>query len=1266
MKNLIAFGNSLIIIFISFIFTTSSFAAESVPTSDVYNGGRGARFNDNWKFKRGDVAGASIVSYNDAAWRQLSLPHDWSIELPFNQNSAAGSGGGYLDGGIGWYRKSFLLPQNYAGKRITIQFEGIYMNSSVWINGHLLGTRPYGYSTFEYDLTPYLKTGTTANVIAVKVDNTQPSSRYYSGSGIYRNVWLTVTDPVHIAYCGTYVTTPSVTQAAADIKATTKIQNHSASTKSVSVVTSVYDQSWKLITTSVSSPILLAPNKDSSFVFNYKITKPTLWSMTNPYLYKIKTQLVDNNAVLDNFVTTLGIRTISVNPNTGFSINGVNVKLHGVCMHHDLGSLGAAQNYRALERQVEILKSFGCNAIRTSHNPPAPELLEICDRLGMVVMDEAFDCWKKGKNNYYYASDYANYFDAWAQQDVQDWIQRDRNHPSVVMWSIGNEIPEQGDATGVAIAKNLISWVKKDDPSRLITQALVFNTTLAPLLDVVGYNYAASGNYDNDHKNNPNWVIMGSETSSTVRTRGIYYLPTTQNFVNAPDMQCSNFDNSVVSWGQSGEDSWELDRARKFVVGQFIWTGFDYIGEPTPFGWPAKSSYFGIVDLCGFPKDIYYFYQSQWTSKPMVHLLPHWNWTPGTTIPVWAYSNCDSVKLIVNGTVISTKKTSFVKPYHLEWQIPFVAGKIKANAYKNGKIVAMDSIVTAGIAAKVNLKTDRDTIQANGMDQAFIETSIRDANGALVPDAANTVNYTISGPGQIVGLDNGNPISIESFKGSTRQAFSGKCLAIVQSTGAEGLITVTATSPGVLKNLALNKPSNADSEDIYQLTNIALGKTATADTYQPDNPTALGNDGNNSSRWCAIDYKTGHWWKVDLGTVKQIVGSEVMWEKANAYQYKIETSTDNSVWKLVVDKTANATSAQTMDDNFTDNARYVRITITGGLTNTWASFYEFKLFDGTTSISPQKKIASNGNDGNSGTYWSAADGNAGHSWGVDLGSTYNLTKSQVVWINSGNAYKYKIETSADSITWNLAVNKTSNTSTLQTQTDNFSAAARYVRVTITGGTSATNKAGFLEFSLFDGSTTIINQGSVTINCVKPVCVNCQIDSITTKPWVNKNESGWQQIDKALVIKGENVSFSTLPADSTNWQWTGPNGFTAVTAKISLKNVQQTDSGTYVATHGNISVSFKLALTNNTALNGINDSGSNIYIYPNPSSDGIFNVVNCKNRSISVYNLEGKNVYNSFIYNDSQRLDLSALPKGVFIAKLKSENAIDYKKIILKE
>jgi len=1266
MKKSFSFCKSHIHIFFTFLFPflfiTSSFAAETSPVTDVYNGGRGVSFNNSWKFQIGDVTGAYAITFNDASWRQLSLPHDWSIELPFNINSAAGGGGGFLDGGTCWYRKSFLLPATYSGKRITIQFEGIYMNSSVWINGHLLGTRPYGYSTYEYNLTPYLNTGTTTNVIAVKVDSKQPNSRWYSGSGIYRNVWLTVTDPVHIAYCGTFVTETTVSQAAANITATTRIQNHSTATKSVSVVTSVYDQSWKLVMTNVSAPISLAVNKDSSYVYNFKMTNPTLWSLTNPYLYKIKTQIVDNNTILDNFVTTFGIRTITLNPKTGFWLNNTNIKLHGVCMHHDLGSLGAAQNYRALERQVEVLKSFGCNAIRTSHNPPTPDLLEICDRLGLVVMDESFDCWEWSKNTY----DYSLYFDTWAQQDVQDWIRRDRNHPSVVMWSIGNEIPQQNDPTGLVTAKNLIKWVQADDTTRPITQALNSQALLGPLLNIVGYNYASGGTYDNDHLNHPTWVIMGSETSSAVRTRGVYHLPTTQNILTSADMQCSNYDNSVVGWGHSAEDAWDFDRARAYVVGQFIWTGFDYIGEPTPYGWPAKSSYFGIVDMCGFPKDIYYFYQSQWTSKPMVHLLPNWNWTPGNTIPVWAYTNCDSVKILLNGSVISTKKNSKIKPYHIEWNIPYVAGKVNAYAYKNGVVVATDSIVTAGNALKVELKTDRDTIQANGNDQAFIETNIRDANGTLVPDAGNTVNYTVTGPGKIVGVDNGNPLSIESFKGLTRQAFNGKCLAIVQSTGAEGMITVTATTPNVLNNIALNKPSNADSENMYELTDIALGKTATADSYQGENPIASGNDGNTSTRWCAADGNTGHWWKVDLGVAKNIIGSEIMWEQDHAYQYKIETSNDNLTWKLVANKTANTTSAQIMGDNFTNTARYVRITITGGVGNSWASFMEFRLFDGSVTPSSQKNVASNATDGNINTYWSAADGNPGHSWGVDLGSAHNLTTSQIVWQNTGVAYQYKIETSTDNINWNLTVDKTGNTSALQIQQDSYKGvSARYVKVTVTGGTSSAYKAALSEFRLYDGSTTTITQGSVNINCIKPVCQNCRIDSMSINPWININGNGWQQTDKATVTATSDISFSTLQSDSTNWQWSGPNGFTALTPSIKLVNVQKTDTGTYVVTHYNKSISFKLMLNDNTGTENVNGSG-NVMIYPNPSTDGLFKVVNGKDMTLSVFDLEGKIVFNTFIGTDSQVLNLRTLQKGIYLAKLTSENTIDYRKIILSE
>ena len=1156
------------------LLVTNAYSAIPVPVTDIFNGGRGSDFNGNWKFQQGDVTGGYATGFDDSGWHKLSLPHDWSIEQPFNQNSAAGGGGGYLDGGIGWYRKTFYLPDSVSAKRITIQFEGIYMNSTVWINGQQLGTRPYGYSSFEYDLTPYIKTGSTANVIAVKVNNNQPNSRWYSGSGIYRNVWLTVTDPVHIAYCGSFITTTSVSVSSAIVTAATRVQNHSKSAQTITLVTTVYDRFGNGVASATCAPVSIGNNDENTFGLKLRIENPVLWSITNPYLYTVKTQILTNNKVTDTFSSTLGVRSITINPSTGFWLNDQNIKLHGVCMHHDLGSLGAAQNYRALERQVEILKSFGCNAIRTSHNPPAPELLDICDRLGLVVMDEAFDCWETGKN----VNDYGQYFDTWAQQDVQDWVRRDRNHASVVMWSIGNEIPQQGDASGYTIAQKLIKWVQTDDPTRPITQALNYEDLLGPLLGIVGYNYASGATYDNDHKNHPLWVIMGSETSSAVRSRGVYHMPASQNNLTDPDMQCSSYDNSVVPWGHSAEDSWDFDKSRPFVVGQFIWTGFDYIGEPTPYGWPAKSSYFGIVDMCGFPKDIYYFYQSQWTSKPMVHLLPHWNWAEGDTIPIWAYSNCDSVSLFVNGINSGTKQVSEIKPYHPEWNVPFKAGKIKALAFKNGAVAASDSIATSVSASKFRLKSDRDTILADSYDQAFIETDMIDPAGILDPNAANQITYSISGPGKIAGVDNGNPLSLESFKGTTRQSFNGKALSIIQSTGQEGQIVLTATTPPVLNNVALRKPSHSDSEVINTMNDIAVGKTASSDSQQGNNPVQAGNDGNNETRWCAIDGNAGHWWKVDLGANHSITGTEIYWEHANAYQYKIETSTNNSTWKIVADKTSNSISSQMMDDSFSETARYIRITITGGVdSGNWASFFEFRVFDGTYTISPGKNLATSANDGSIYSYWVAADGNPGHSWSVDLGSIINLTGSQVVWLTSGNAYKYKIEVSSDSINWLLTADKTNSTVTSQTETDNFIASARYVKITITGGTTNINKAGFSEFRLFDGSYTTISPASITIISIKPVCSTCGVDSIHIKPLVNVNNSGWQQISSALLCKGGIVSFSALSSDTTGWLWNGPDGYIASTRQIDFPDVQLRDTGVYKLTHKNTFFNFNLKL-----------------------------------------------------------------------------------------
>jgi len=1174
MKKMEIFPFRILIFILINLLITSAYSVIPAPVTDIFNGGRGSDFNGNWKFQQGDVTGGYATGFDDSGWRKLSLPHDWSIEQPFNQNSAAGGGGGYLDGGIGWYRKTFYLPDSVSGKRITIQFEGIYMNSTIWINGQQLGTRPYGYSSFEYDLTPYIKTGSTANVIAVKVNNNQPNSRWYSGSGIYRNVWLTVTDPVHVAYCGSFITTTSVSVSSAIVTAATRVQNHSKSAQTITLVTTVYDRFGNGVSSATCAPVSIGNNDENTFGLKLRIENPVLWSITNPYLYTVKTQIFTNNKVTDTFTSTLGVRSITVNPDTGFWLNDQNIKLHGVCMHHDLGSLGAAQNYSALERQVEILKSFGCNAIRTSHNPPAPELLDICDRLGLVVMDEAFDCWETGKN----VNDYGQYFDTWAQQDVQDWVRRDRNHASVLMWSIGNEIPQQGDASGYTIAQKLIKWVLTDDPTRPITQALNYEDLLGPLLGIVGYNYASGATYDNDHKNHPLWVIMGSETSSAVRTRGVYHMPASQNNLTDPDMQCSSYDNSVVPWGHSAEDSWDFDKSRPFVIGQFIWTGFDYIGEPTPYGWPAKSSYFGIVDMCGFPKDIYYFYQSQWTSKPMVHLLPHWNWAAGDTIPIWAYSNCDSVSLFVNGIYSGTKQVPEIQPFHPEWNVPFKAGKIKALAFKNGAVAASDSIATSVSASKIRLKSNRDTILADTYDQAFIETDMIDAAGIPDPDAANQITYSISGPGKIAGVDNGNPLSLESFKGTTRQIFNGKALAIVQSTGQEGQIVLTASAPPVLNNIALCKPSHSDSEVIYTMNNIAVGKTASSDSQQGNNPVQAGNDGNNETRWCAIDGNAGHWWKLDLGANHSITGTEIYWEHISAYQYKIETSTNNSTWKIVANKTSNSISSQTMDDSFSETARYIRITITGGVdSGNWASFFEFRVFDGTYTISPGKNLATSANDGSVYSYWVAADGNPGHSWSVDLGSIINLTGSQMVWLTSGNAYKYKIEVSSDSINWLLTADKTNSTLTSQTETDNFIASARYVKITITGGTTNINKAGFSEFRLFDGTYTTISPASISITCIKPVCATCLVDSIRIKPLVNINNSGWQQAGSALLCKGGIVSFSALSSDTTGWLWNGPDGYTSSKRQIDFTNVQLRDTGVYKLTHKNNFFNFNLKL-----------------------------------------------------------------------------------------
>jgi beta-galactosidase len=776
-----------------------------VPLSgtDIYNGLRGQSFNEGWKFCKGEVINGQIA-VDDSHWENVTLPHDWSIFNTPSRDSAAGAGGGCMDGGIGWYRKTFTVPVDTKGRKVFIGFDGIYMNSQVWINGISLGTRPYGYTSFEYDLTPHLIYG-GSNMIAVRVNNNDPTSRWYSGSGIYRNVWLTVLNPAHVDYCGMFVTTPRISGSQATVNIKTKIVNQSNTSQSVQLTTAILDANGKTVTTHTSSSVNIAAGGNNTFNQDIAVSSPQLWSPSSPYLYIARTQVNIDSRVADTYQSTFGIRSFAFDSNTGFSLNGVNMKINGVCNHHDLGALGAAVNCRAIVRQLEILKAMGCNAIRTSHNPPDPQVLEACDRLGFLVKDEAFDVWEVGKNN---LNDYHLYFTEWAQADIQAMVLRDRNHPSVIMWSIGNEI--QGPS--VATATKLRDWVKAMDATRPVTWASnnmgsQVEQDIAAILDLAGYNYHPRF-YDEQHKKYPHWKMFASETVSAVRSRGVYKTPASEKVLRGDDNQCSSYDNGSDPGASTARVSYTNVNSRKFIAGEFIWTGFDYIGEPWPYEWVAKSSYFGIIDTCGFPKDIYYFYQSKWTTEPMVHVLPHWNWSVGTKVSVWVYSNCDTVELFLNGVSQGVKTVG--DSLNLSWDVNWEPGTIRAKGVK-GNTVVNDQSATAGAPAKVKLKPDRTRITANGKDLVFIETNITDVEGVLAPNATNKVDFSVSGPATIVGVDNGNPISYEPYKSSSRSAFSGKCLVIVQTTKTGGSIVVTAGSSG-LSSDSVTISSSADMD----------------------------------------------------------------------------------------------------------------------------------------------------------------------------------------------------------------------------------------------------------------------------------------------------------------------------------------------------------------------------------------------------------------------------------------------------------------------
>ena len=826
-------------------------------------------FDKDWLFVLADSAGMQNSEYSDGHWRRLNLPHDWAIEGDFSPSNPSGASGGALPGGIGWYRKHFSLSPDEKYDRFTITFDGVYMNSTVYINGHRLGTRPYGYSTFEYDLTPYIyKKGD--NVIAVKVDNSdQPNSRWYSGCGIYRHVWLTKTlKKAYIPQWGQYVaTTPK-----GDVKV--KVDFHAnGSRMKLSIRNTIYDAAGKVVARSQGNQIQ-----------KLKVRKPHLWSIGKGYLYTVKSELVVNGRVVDTAITQTAFRDVRFDARKGFFLNGENMKINGVCEHHDFGCLGAALNEDALHRKLTILRDMGVNAIRSSHNPPVPELLNMCDSMGIMVMDESFDMWRRKKSN----GDYARFFDEWHQRDLSDLVKRDRNHPCIIMWSIGNEVLEQWsdaaadtlsleqanlilnaghDASTLAhsdelsvnslLTRHLADIVKKYDPwgARPVTAGCnepdpKNHLFKSGAIDVIGFNYHHQWVKDVP-RNFPGKPFIFSESVSALQTRGYYRMPSDSIYTapvewwlpyTDPSFKCSAYDNMHASWSSTHEETWDVVKHNDFVGGQFIWTGFDYIGEPTPYAYPARSSYFGIIDLAGLPKDSYYMYQSEWTKKPVLHLFPHWNWLPGQQIDMWCYYNqADEVELFINGksqgirkkkvhgegngaaaNAVSAKAGADAgaanagdfdrsTEYHVMWRVIFEPGEVKVVARKQGREISSQTIKTAGPPHHLVLKkTYQNTLastvqtpsgvpadlqsavkkgstslpgdlQSPSSPTTFVEVNVVDKDGNLCPNAENEIYF--SSTAEILGTDNGNQTSLERFTDPKRKAFFGKCIIVLRGHG---------------------------------------------------------------------------------------------------------------------------------------------------------------------------------------------------------------------------------------------------------------------------------------------------------------------------------------------------------------------------------------------------------------------------------------------------------------------------------------------------
>jgi beta-galactosidase len=814
-------------------------------------------FDEGWKFVKyfnasnesavsdKEPEGLQMPAMNDNSWRTVNVPHDWAIEGPFSDTLENNTG--LLPWkGIGWYRKHFTLNESDKDKRIYVDFDGAMAYAKVWLNGKYVGEWPYGYTSFRLDLTPYVIIG-KENIIAVRLDTKNWDSRWYPGAGLYRNVWLVKTSQVHVVYNGLYCTSPEIKKEQAALEIQAEVENDLNEPVSVNLNATVYKLDNKqqpsgdpVVKTGKVMAWIPAASKHN-FVIGTYIKNPVLWDIEDPELYKIVVNVFKGDEAADVVETNFGFRTLNFTARDGFYLNGKKVNVNGVCNHHDLGALGSAFNTRAAERQLELLKEMGCNAIRTSHNPPAPELLDLCDKMGFLVMDEAFDAWVTPKK----PLDYNKLCNAWVVEDLKALVRRDRNHPSVFLWSIGNEVNDQ-DKPSLALALNRI--VKSEDVTRPVTSACNWpgsgTSGFQKSLDVFGINYNLQS-YEKFFalKDNDNLPFFSSESASTISSRGEYYFPVVQGDLNnnLPGkgiFQISSYDLAYPGWATTPDQQWTMMDKFPATFGEFVWTGFDYIGESTPYydditdlkyakndarknmitKWleklgtqeiPSRSSYFGIFDLAGFKKDRFWLYQSKWRPEmPMAHILPHWNWPErkGLVTPVFVYTSGDAAELFLNGKSLGMKKKGQFE-YRLRWDdVIYQPGELKIIAYKNGQKWAEDVVKTTGKAYQLSMSADGPEVKADGKDLIFVTVKIEDKNNLTVPRSGNQLDFSIEGPGRIVATDGGDANSHESFQSNSKKAYNGLCLVIVAADkGASGSLTLKAESKGLIgSSVAIN------------------------------------------------------------------------------------------------------------------------------------------------------------------------------------------------------------------------------------------------------------------------------------------------------------------------------------------------------------------------------------------------------------------------------------------------------------------------------